>query len=162
MRSTGRTPHSGGSNLGRVPRSSLLKMLWRAVRRRCPWCGGKGAFFTGWFAKGPSCATCGLRWRRGDVGFELGAAAIAAILTLGPLILALGIILAITWPTVAVLPLLVVLGAAAVILPIITYPLSYTIWQSLDVLMRPVEIDDFDARRILDASLVDLGDHAAD
>lgn len=137
-------------------------MLWRAVRRRCPWCGGKGAFFTGWFAKAPSCATCGLRWRRGDVGFELGAATIAAILTLGPLVLALGITVAITWPSVAVVPLLVVLGVSALVLPIITYPLSYTIWQSLDLLMRPVDIDDFDAQRILDASLVDLGDNVAD
>lgn len=137
-------------------------MLWRAVRRRCPWCGGKRAFFIGWFAKGPSCATCGLRWRRGDVGFELGAAAIAAVITLGPLVVALGVTVAIMWPSVAVVPLLGALGVSALVLPIITYPLSYTIWQSLDLLMRPVAIDDFDAQRILDASLDDLGDATAD
>lgn len=145
-----------------MERSSWPKMLWRAVRRRCPWCGGRGAFFTGWFAKGPCCSTCGLRWRRGDVGFELGAAAIAAILTLGPLVLALGGVLAITWPSVAVLPLLVVLGTSALIVPIIMYPLSYTVWQSIDLVMRPVDVDDFDAQRILDASLVDLPSTPAD
>ena len=145
-----------------MERSSWPKMLWRAVRRRCPWCGGRGAFFTGWFAKGSCCSTCGLRWRRGDVGFELGAAAIAAILTLGPLVSALGGVLAITWPSVAVWPLLVVLGTSALIVPIIMYPLSYTVWQSIDLVMRPVDVDDFDARRILDASSADLPGTPAD
>ena len=131
-------------------------MLWRAVRRRCPWCGGKGAFFTGWFTKGTCCATCGLRWRRGDVGFELGAATVAAGLTIGPLMATLGVVLAITWPSVAVVPLLAGLGVAALIVPIVTYPLSYTLWQSLDLVMRPVDIGDFDARHILEASRADL------
>jgi hypothetical protein len=85
-----------------------------------------------------------LRWRRGDVGFELGAASIAAIITLGPLIVGLGLMVAITWPEVAVGPMFVVLGAGALILPIVLYPVSYTLWQAVDIAMRPVTIDDFD------------------
>lgn len=135
-------------------------MLLRGLFRRCPWCGGRGAFFTGWFAKEPSCRTCGLRWRRGDVGFELGAAAIAAILTFGTLILALGVALAITWPDPSVLPLLAVLLPAAVVLPIVAYPVSYTVWQALDLAMRAVDVDDFDAERILDSA--EAGDVIAD
>ena len=92
----------------------------------------------------------------------MGAAAIAAILTLGPLVSALGGVLAITWPSVAVWPLLVVLGTSALIVPIIMYPLSYTVWQSIDLVMRPVDVDDFDARRILDASSADLPGTPAD
>ena len=34
-----------------LARPSLPRMLWRGVRRRCAWCGGRGAFFTGWFSK---------------------------------------------------------------------------------------------------------------
>lgn len=126
-------------------------MLTRGVFRRCPWCGGRGAFFTGWFTKAPSCRTCGLRWRRGDVGFELGAAAIAAVLSLGTLVVLLVAALAITWPDTQALPLLAVLLPAAVVLPVVAYPLSYTVWQAVDLAMRPVEVDDFDAALILDA-----------
>lgn len=90
-----------------------------------------------------------MRWRRGDVGFELGAAAMGAILTLGPLVVALGVGVAITWPDLAVLPLLIILGTSAVILPILAYPLSYTVWQALDLAMRPVDVDDFDVGQIL-------------
>ena len=118
-------------------------MLWRGLRRACPWCGGRHAFFVGWFTKTDHCRSCGLRWRRGDVGFELGAASIAAVISLGPLIVLLGVLLAITWPEVAVVPMLAVLIPLAIVLPIVLYPVSYTTWQALDIAMRPVEVDDF-------------------
>jgi uncharacterized protein (DUF983 family) len=118
-------------------------MLLRGVLWRCPWCGGRRAFFTGWFAKAPSCGCCGLRWRRGDVGFELGAATVAAIVTLGVLVGSLAVSLAVTWPEIAVLPLFVVLGAGAVLVPLAIYPISYTVWQALDLAMRPAAAGDF-------------------
>ena len=133
-------------------------MLARGARRRCPWCGGKGAFFTGWFSKAASCRSCGLRWRRGDAGFELGAAAVAAIIVLGPLLVALAVVVALTWPDVAVVPLLVVLGLGGVVLPIVLYPVSYTLWQALDLAMRPVSLDDFDVEAIGEAADVRSGD----
>ena len=128
-------------------------MLFRGALRRCPWCGGRGAFFTGWFAKGEHCQTCGLRWRRGDVGYELGAAAIAAIITLGPLIIALGLTIGFTWPKLEVVPMLAVFLPIALLLPLLTYPLSYTIWQAIDLTMRPVQVEDFDAAFVLDGAL---------
>jgi uncharacterized protein (DUF983 family) len=73
-------------------------MLLRGAFRRCAWRGGRSAFFTGWFKKSPHCQTCGLNWRRDDVGDELGAAAVAAVICFGPLILALGVVAAVTWP----------------------------------------------------------------
>jgi hypothetical protein len=85
-----------------------------------------------------------LRWRRGDVGFELGAASMAAIIVLGPLVLGLGVMAALTYPEIAVTPMLIALGAGAVILPVVLYPVSYTMWQALDIAMRPVSVDDFD------------------
>ncbi|MEP1123039.1 MAG: DUF983 domain-containing protein [Ilumatobacter sp.] len=126
-----------------MTRSSLARMLLRGAMRRCPWCGGRGAFFTSWFSKGPACRTCGLKWRRGDVGFELGAAAMAAVIVLGPLILALGVVLAFTWPEVRVVPMMVVFLAAGIVLPVVLYPMSYTMWQGVDLLMRPVEPEHF-------------------
>lgn len=118
-------------------------MLLRGARRRCPWCSGRRAFFTSWFTKGDACRTCGLRWRRGDAGFELGAAAMAAIIVMGPLMMLLGIVVAVTWPEIAVAPLMAVLIVGGAILPIVLYPVSYTMWQAVDLLMRPVEEKDF-------------------
>ena len=68
----------------------------------------------------------------------------AAILTLGPLIVALTVTLAITWPAVPAVPMIVALAPAAIVLPIVLYPVSYTAWQALDIAMRPVTVDDFE------------------
>jgi uncharacterized protein (DUF983 family) len=127
-----------------MKRPALPTMLFRGLFRRCPWCGGKGAFFTGWTSKQPTCASCGLNWRRGDVGYELGAAATAAIISMGPLVVLLGIMVAFTWPEVNVVPMFVVLGVGAIVLPILLYPSSYTVWQAVDILLRPPEPDDFE------------------
>ena len=73
-----------------------------------------------------------------------GAAAIAAIICMGPLVVALGVMVAITWPELAVVPLVVVLGVGALVLPVALYPSSYTVWQAIDIVMRPVTPGDFD------------------
>ena len=117
-------------------------MVWRGLRRRCAWCGGRGAFFTGWFRKQETCRTCGISWRRGYEGFELGALAISAVLVLGLLVVAMGIGIALTLPDVAVVPLLLILGVGAIGLPILIYPVSYTLWQAVDLAMRPPEPGD--------------------
>ena len=125
-------------------RPSLKKMLWRGLRRRCPWCGGRGAFFTSWFAKQERCRTCGISWRRGYEGFELGALAISAIVCFGALIVGLAIGMIATSPDIPVLPLVLSLGAVAVVLPVVVYPVSYTTWQAVDLAMRPPEPGDRD------------------
>ncbi|MEM9516432.1 MAG: hypothetical protein AAGA42_16405 [Actinomycetota bacterium] len=130
-----------------MTRPHLARMLVRGARRRCPWCGGRGGFFSSYFTKTPSCRTCSLQWRRGDVGFELGAAAMAAIITLGPLILALLGLVIITWPEIDVVLLFIVLGVGAVLLPFVMYPRAYLMWQAIDLVMRPVQPTDF----VLDA-----------
>ena len=127
-------------------------MLVRGGFRRCPWCGGRGGFFVGWYEKADCCQTCGLEWRRGDVGYELGAAAIMAVITLGPLMVLLGAMVAYTWPEVEVIPMFVVLIVLAVGLPLVLYGSSYLMWQGIDITMR--------APTPLDFSIV--GDHDSD
>jgi len=119
-------------------------MLFRGLFRRCAWCGGRGAFFAGWFKKDAHCSTCGLNWRRDDVGYELGAAATAAIICMGPIVLVLAGVMALTWPDIEVVPLLVAFFPAALLIPILLYPSSYTTWQAVDILMRPVQPTDFE------------------
>ncbi len=72
-----------------------------------------------------------------------------AMLTLGPVIAALAIALAVTWPVIPVVPLLALLLPAALVLPIVAYPVSYTVWQALDLTFREVDPGDFDAAHIV-------------
>jgi uncharacterized protein (DUF983 family) len=117
-------------------------MLLRGAFRRCPWCAGRGAFFVGWFKKAKCCQTCGLEWRRDDVGYELGAAAMTAIICFGPLMLVLGGMVAVTWPEVAIVPMFVVLAVLAVVLPLLLYGSAYVMWQAIDIMMRtPTPLD---------------------
>jgi uncharacterized protein (DUF983 family) len=114
-------------------------MLLRGVFRRCAWCGGKGAFFNGWFKRDERCHTCGLLWQRRLEGFELGAMTINVIISYGSLIVGMGIGVAVTYPDVAVAPLLIVVGSLAIILPIFMYPMSYAMWLGVDIFMRELE-----------------------
>ena len=98
----------------------------------------------GWFKKDEHCQSCGLTWRRGDVGYELGAAAITAIITFGPLMLVLGAMVAVTWPEVNVVPMFIVLALLAVVLPFFTYGPAYCMWQAIDLVLRPPEPEDFE------------------
>ena len=79
------------------------------------------------------------------MGFELGAAAMAAIIVMGPLVVVLAAVVAATWPDVAVVPVLAALVVGAVVLPVVLYPVSYTMWQAVDIAMRPVEPEHFAA-----------------
>jgi uncharacterized protein (DUF983 family) len=63
----------------------LTRSLGRALRLRCPRCGGT-ALFRGWFSMAEACALCGLRYERAQ-GYFVGAIyvnyAATAILALG-------------------------------------------------------------------------------
>lgn len=114
-------------------------MLARGALRRCPWCGDPKAFFTGWFAKRDQCRACGVPWRRGYEGFELGAMAMNAVVTLSLIVVAATVAMVATAPDFAVVPIVVGLAVGALVVPIVLYPVSYTVWQAIDVAMRPPE-----------------------
>jgi len=78
----------------------LPTMLVRGLLRRCAHCGGRGAFFTGWFARAERCKTCGFKWERDLVGFQLGAAAMNIIMTGGAVLATMGIGVIVTYPEV--------------------------------------------------------------
>ena len=72
----------------------------------------------------------------------MGALAISAVLCFGVLIVGLAVGVIATSPDVAVLELILALGAAAIVLPIVIYPVSYTVWQAIDLAMRPPDPND--------------------
>jgi uncharacterized protein (DUF983 family) len=112
-------------------------MLARASRRRCPHCGGR-AWFRGWFAKDERCRTCGYRYER-DPGFLLGALTVNTVVTFGVLAVILVVGFVVTYPDIAMVPILAVALPAVVVVPIVFYPFSYTIWSAVDLAMRPLE-----------------------
>jgi len=119
-----------------VKRSSLKRKLVRAITLRCPWCGNRKSFLRGWFHRHDRCRTCGIRWRR-EEGFELGAVTMNTVVTTATLVLAMAISLVITVPDVPVRTLVVVLGIVAVVMPIIVYPFTYTLWLAVELTVNP-------------------------
>ena len=65
--------------------------------------------------------------------------AISIIVCFGALVVGAGIGIAVTAPDVAVVPLLVILAVCAVVMPVVIYPVSYTLWQAVDLAMHPPE-----------------------
>jgi uncharacterized protein (DUF983 family) len=124
-------------------------MVGRALLRRCPRCGGAG-WFTGWFAKVDRCRTCGYRYER-QPGFLLGALTMNTIVTFGVVALVLIVGIVASYPDIAMVPILAVALPLAVIVPIVFYPFSYTLWAVIDLRMHPLEA----------AEVADAAAHAA-
>jgi uncharacterized protein (DUF983 family) len=120
----------------------LSTMLWRGLFRRCPHCGDRRAFFERWFVRRERCAGCGLRWERNYEGFMLGAMAISFITTGGSLLITMAIGVAVTYPDVPVLPVLGSTVAVTLLVGVLGYPMSYTLWQAIDLHIRPLTEDD--------------------
>jgi uncharacterized protein (DUF983 family) len=117
--------------------TSFKRMVGRALLRRCPRCGGK-AWFRGWFHRLERCRTCGYRYNR-QAGFMLGAMTMNTIVTFGCLAVVLVVGTVTTAPDIPVLPLVLLSVAVAVVVPLVFYPFSYTLWAAVDLQMRPLE-----------------------
>ncbi len=111
--------------------------LARAALRRCPVC-GHGGLFRLWFQMVERCPGCGLRFERIE-GHWLGSLGLNTIVSFVLLfaVIAGGLIL--TAPDFPV-PLLTGLAVAtAVLVPLLFFPFSRTLWTAIDLLMRPLE-----------------------
>jgi uncharacterized protein (DUF983 family) len=111
---------------------SFGRMIRRALVLRCPWCGARRTFVRRWFGKHERCRTCGIRWRR-EEGFELGAVTINTILTFIVLVAAMTVGFVVTSPDIPVMPMVLSLIGVAVLMPIVIYPFTFTIWLAIDL-----------------------------
>jgi uncharacterized protein (DUF983 family) len=121
---------------------ALGKMLRRGVLRRCPWCGDWHGFFRLWLRKKERCENCGIRWDRGTDGQELGAVVINLILTVGIVVIGMGVALFATYPEVYVFPMAAGAVVAVCVVSAIVYPIGYTIYHALDLRFRAPEPDE--------------------
>lgn len=140
MQATNRTTR----NLAPVP--PLGTRLWRGARLKCPVCGG-GGVLDGWMKVKRRCPTCGLRLERGEHDFFLGGMVFNIALAEGTLALVLvGVIIAL-WPNVPWLFLEIGGPLLMIVAPIVFYPFSLLLWLALDLLIRPLSVEELDWHR---------------
>ena len=118
-------------------RASLRTLLWRAIRLRCPHCGGKG-LFSGFFTIKTHCATCGLRLERGEGDYFVGAYLFNLIAVELILFFCVCGFVYFTWPD----PPWDVLTYVSAFLMLagcfVCYPFSKTTWLAVDIAIRPL------------------------
>jgi uncharacterized protein (DUF983 family) len=119
-------------------------MFRRALRLRCPACGG-GPVFLSWFRMAPSCPTCGLRFERGEEGYWVGSYMfniVASELCFASV--AVAVVVA-TWPSPP-WALITVGGAILMLLiPFLFLPFSKVLFLAFDLCFRPPVEEDFAA-----------------
>lgn len=119
------------------PQPTTFRVVARGLLRRCPRCGG-GKLFDSWLKMKDRCPTCGMKYER-DEGFFLGA----FTTSLGAVILALmiyiGVAIALTLPDPD--PVRISVGAVivAIVVPLVSYPFSRTLWSAIGLAMKPLE-----------------------
>jgi uncharacterized protein (DUF983 family) len=116
---------------------SHRKLLLRGITRRCAWCGDRRAYFVGWFKRVERCRRCGHGYRRGDHAFELGAITANIILTFTAILVTIAVCVILTLPDVTVWWVVGPAATVALVGPALFYPISFTLWQAIDLWMRP-------------------------
>ena len=121
---------------------STGKMIRRSLLRQCPRCANRSAWFTSWFKQGERCIGCGMKRTRDTGGHELGSLTTASVLNIVLIMAAIGIAVAFTAPDVPVLTLYIVLTSAALVFPVLTWPMTHTLWMAIDLIFRPMGVDE--------------------
>ena len=153
MTVTGRRPNSRApeSDSPRTTESGLempslgqtARTLGRALRLRCPHCGGAPvlAAWSGvqaWSAVRERCTACGFRYERSDDRYFGGAMFVN--LMVAELLFAVSFVAVIllSWPDVPWDAVTYGGAATMIFLPALLYPVSKVLWLAVDVLVRPV------------------------
>jgi uncharacterized protein (DUF983 family) len=119
-----------------------ILLLWRALRLRCPNCGG-GPLFKSWLQMQARCPVCRMRLERGEEGYQVGAYMfniVAAELFFAAIFLTT---LAYRWPTPPWDLLLYGGMVMMVVTPVLFYPFSKDLFLAFDLMFRPPASEDF-------------------
>lgn len=143
------------------------RLVGRALRLRCPECGGRG-LFASWFRMRASCPTCALPLDRGERGYQVGSYMLNIIAAeLLFMAVFLGVLVA-TWPTPPWTLLQYGGAALMVITPVVLYPFTKTVFLAADLMVRPASTPNLGEdhrghpRTLLAAALVVLSTGAMD
>jgi uncharacterized protein (DUF983 family) len=127
---------------GTPTRLKVGSAFLRAMRLRCPHCGG-GPIFVTWSHLVPNCPVCGLGLERGEQGYWLGAyffnllavETVFSIWVIGFLV--------VTWPNPPWKLFQITTTALMLAVPFAFFPYSKTLFLAFDLLVRPPTEEDF-------------------
>ncbi|HEX5365723.1 MAG TPA: DUF983 domain-containing protein [Acidimicrobiales bacterium] len=122
------------------PPLTVSRLLLRGLTRRCPLC-GQGRLFRRWFTIADRCPRCGFRLERIE-GHWLGALGLNTIVSFGAVMVAVLVGFVATYQDESAVGAVVLIVATAVVVPLLFYPVSKTLWSAIDLAMRPLEPDD--------------------
>ena len=119
---------------------TVVGMLSRGLRRRCPSCGGRNVF-ANFFRLRERCPRCGIKFERLE-GFSLGVMSVNLVVTLGLIgVVLIGGIIA-TVPDIPTVPLTIACSAIAIVVPLVFYPAATMIWLAAELAMSPLSAKD--------------------
>jgi uncharacterized protein (DUF983 family) len=119
-------------------RQSVSRLVWRALKLRCPRC-GSAKVFRGWFAMHDRCEACGRKFNRspgyflGSIYFNYGITAIIVVATYFACYFS---------EVLSGKQLLVVLTAFIVVFPLWFFRYARALWIALDEELDPWPNDD--------------------
>lgn len=121
---------------------AVMSPFLRALRLRCPHCGG-GPIFVTWSRLLPNCPVCGLGLERGEEGYWLGAyffnlMAVETVFSVWVVAFLMW-----TWPSPPWQLFQITTIVLMVVFPFLFFPFSKTLFLAFDLLVRPANEEDF-------------------
>jgi uncharacterized protein (DUF983 family) len=125
------------SDSGPSHRQPLSTLISRAVRRRCPNCGGAG-IFAGFWKLSSYCLACGHKFLR-EPGYWVGAVIFNTTFAIVAFLLTFAAFLLSTWPEVPWDWLAPTAIGVTIVIPVMFYPWAQTLWMAYDLFVHPLE-----------------------
>lgn len=117
----------------------VFLLLWRGLLLRCPRC-GRGKLFRRGYAMHPACAVCGWVFER-EEGYWTGAMAVN--LLAAELVVILAVVPVCVWVLmndIPMVPVIVVGMLGTMVLPLLFFRHSKSLWMSIDFMLHPVPL----------------------
>jgi uncharacterized protein (DUF983 family) len=114
------------------------RLIGRGLSLRCPGCGRAG-MVRRWLTLSlwERCPACGLRLDRGEEGYSLGSVLFNLIAAEAFFVVGLVTIMVLTWPHPPWDAMFWGGIALMIVLPIVFFPFSKTLWLAFDLIFRP-------------------------
>ncbi len=120
-----------------LPRATVFQLMTRALRLRCPHCGGP-RIFASFFQLKANCPSCGLRLERGESDYFVGAYLFNLIAVELILFFCVCAFVFFTWPDPPWDAITYVTGFLMLAGCVLCYPFAKTSWLAVDLAIRPL------------------------
>ena len=115
-------------------------MLARGLARRCPLC-GSGHLFRTFFLVKERCPRCNFPIHR-EEGHWIGAIGMNTVVSFGALLVTLLVVFVLPWDDRSGAAVVIPAFAVAIVVPVLFFGPSQTLWSAIDLWMRPLEPED--------------------